>query len=36
MELCDNIEASGTTPSHGSIKKSRAILDIELFVFVVL
>ncbi|MGL1889048.1 MAG: copper homeostasis protein CutC [Reichenbachiella sp.] len=34
IELCDNLWASGTTPSHGCIKKSRELLDIKLFVLI--
>jgi len=34
VELCDNLWESGTTPSFGSIKKTREILSIELFVLI--
>lgn len=34
VELCSNLWESGTTPSYGSIKKARALLDIQLFVLI--
>ena len=34
VELCANLWESGTTPSYGSIKKAREVLDIELFVLI--
>ena len=34
VELCDNLWESGTTPSYGTIKKARALLDIQLFVLI--
>lgn len=34
VELCDNLWESGTTPSYGSIKKARELLDIGLFVLI--
>lgn len=34
VELCDNLWESGTTPSHGAIKKARALLEIQLFVLI--
>jgi len=34
VELCSNLWESGTTPSYGSIKKARELLDIQLFVLI--
>ena len=34
VELCSSLWESGTTPSYGSIKKARALLDIQLFVLI--
>ena len=34
VELCGSLWESGTTPSYGTIKKARALLDIQLFVLV--
>lgn len=34
VELCDNLWESGTTPSHGAIKKARELLNIQLFVLI--
>ena len=34
LELCDNLWESGTTPSYGTIRKVRELLDIQLFVLV--
>jgi len=34
VELCDNLWESGTTPSFGSIRKARELLNIGLFVLI--
>ena len=34
VELCSNLWESGTTPSYGTIKKARALLNIQLFVLI--
>ncbi|OJJ21117.1 hypothetical protein BKI52_11150 [marine bacterium AO1-C] len=34
VELCDNLWESGTTPSFGSIRQARALLNIGLFVLI--
>ena len=34
VELCDSLWESGTTPSYGTIKKARELLDIQLFVLI--
>lgn len=34
VELCSNLWESGTTPSYGTIKKARSLLDIQLFVLI--
>ena len=34
VELCDNLWEAGTTPSYGTIKKARELLNIQLFVLI--
>jgi copper homeostasis protein len=34
VELCDNLNEGGTTPSHGQIKMARKLLNIKLYVLI--